>query len=206
MDGSRSTRKPPAPLKPAASSLRAAVAFLEQTYCGTIGSQVQHLELVRDPMFLIGCGLMFIGLAFKVAAAPFHMWAPDVYDGAPTPVTAFAVLHLGAVAGVMVTASHNPIEWNALKFVGPDGVFISETAGAQVRALAADLGFDFESGDAARFVGLVTLLFEFGGGDHVGFKHGENPDQHGGGDDGEGDSKQDDRLAVEMHGEENSKS
>jgi NADH-quinone oxidoreductase subunit N len=36
-------------------------------------------------------GLVFVlsGLAFKISAAPFHMWTPDVYEGAPTPVTAF---------------------------------------------------------------------------------------------------------------------
>lgn len=37
----------------------------------------------------LGLGLLLIGLGFKVAAVPFHMWAPDVYDGAPTPVTGF---------------------------------------------------------------------------------------------------------------------
>lgn len=38
---------------------------------------------------LLGMGLLAIGFAFKVAAVPFHMWTPDVYEGAPTPVTAF---------------------------------------------------------------------------------------------------------------------
>jgi NADH-quinone oxidoreductase subunit N len=38
---------------------------------------------------LIGAGLILVGLGFKVAAAPFHMWTPDVYEGAPTPVTGF---------------------------------------------------------------------------------------------------------------------
>jgi NADH-quinone oxidoreductase subunit N len=38
---------------------------------------------------LAGVGLILAGLAFKVAAVPFHMWTPDVYEGAPTPVTAF---------------------------------------------------------------------------------------------------------------------
>jgi NADH-quinone oxidoreductase subunit N len=41
------------------------------------------------PLFLIGLALLLIGLAFKVAAVPFHMWVPDVYDGAPTTVTGF---------------------------------------------------------------------------------------------------------------------
>lgn len=37
----------------------------------------------------LGLGMLLIGFAFKIAAVPFHMWAPDVYDGAPTPVTGF---------------------------------------------------------------------------------------------------------------------
>ena len=40
-------------------------------------------------MASLGLGLLVIGFAFKIAAVPFHMWAPDVYDGAPTPVTGF---------------------------------------------------------------------------------------------------------------------
>lgn len=42
-----------------------------------------------DPLLLVGIVMMFIGLAFKVSAAPFHSWTPDVYQGAPTAVTAF---------------------------------------------------------------------------------------------------------------------
>ena len=38
---------------------------------------------------LVGTALLIVGLGFKVAVAPFHMWTPDVYEGAPTPVTAF---------------------------------------------------------------------------------------------------------------------
>ncbi len=41
------------------------------------------------PMMQIGIALLLVGFGFKVAAAPFHMWAPDVYDGAPTPYTAY---------------------------------------------------------------------------------------------------------------------
>lgn len=41
------------------------------------------------PLFVLGAALLLVGLAFKVAAAPFHLWTPDVYDGAPLPVTAF---------------------------------------------------------------------------------------------------------------------
>jgi NADH-quinone oxidoreductase subunit N len=42
-----------------------------------------------DAMLLVGIGMLLVGLGFKVSAAPFHVWTPDVYEGAPTPVTAF---------------------------------------------------------------------------------------------------------------------
>ncbi len=54
----------------------------------------------------------------------------------PTPTVQMAVEHHQAGAGLILTASHNPIEWNALKFVGPDGIFLDAEAGAAVRALA----------------------------------------------------------------------
>ena len=54
----------------------------------------------------------------------------------PTPTVQMAVEHHRAGAGLILTASHNPIEWNALKFVGPDGIFLDAEAGAAVRALA----------------------------------------------------------------------
>jgi phosphomannomutase len=54
----------------------------------------------------------------------------------PTPTVQLAVQHHHAGAGLILTASHNPIEWNALKFVGPDGIFLDAAAGERVRALA----------------------------------------------------------------------
>lgn len=64
---------------------------------------------VNMPLALAGMALILVGLGFKVAAVPFHMWTPDVYTGAPTSVTAF--MSVGAKAGgfaallrVLVTA------------------------------------------------------------------------------------------------------
>ena len=54
----------------------------------------------------------------------------------PTPTLQLAVEHHHAGAGLMLTASHNPVEWNALKLVGPDGLFLDAASGAAVRALA----------------------------------------------------------------------
>ncbi len=45
--------------------------------------------LHRDGLLLLGMALLAVGLLFKVGAAPFHAWTPDVYQGAPTPVTGF---------------------------------------------------------------------------------------------------------------------
>jgi phosphomannomutase len=53
-----------------------------------------------------------------------------------TPTAQLAVTHHRAAGGIILTASHNPIEWNALKFVGPDGIFLDVEAGTRVRDLA----------------------------------------------------------------------
>jgi NADH-quinone oxidoreductase subunit N len=50
------------------------------------------------PMLLAGMGLLMIGFAFKVAAMPFHLWTPDAYDGAPTPVTSLMATGVKAAA------------------------------------------------------------------------------------------------------------
>ena len=42
-----------------------------------------------SPLFVIGIAMLLIGFGFKVATVPFHMWAPDVYDGSPSPITAY---------------------------------------------------------------------------------------------------------------------
>jgi NADH-quinone oxidoreductase subunit N len=60
-------------------------------------------SVLDDPLLLIGIALSATGLAFKLSVAPFHQWTPDVYQGAPTPVTAFmAVATKAAVFCVLV--------------------------------------------------------------------------------------------------------
>ena len=61
-------------------------------------------EGVQTPIYLLlGAALILIGLGFKVAAVPFHMWTPDVYQGAPTSVTAFmaAIAKIGGFAALL---------------------------------------------------------------------------------------------------------
>ncbi|MDB4969969.1 MAG: proton-translocating NADH-quinone oxidoreductase, chain [Myxococcales bacterium] len=49
----------------------------------------QAPRVSQAPLFIVGFLLVIVALGFKIAAVPFHMWAPDAYEGAPTPVTAF---------------------------------------------------------------------------------------------------------------------
>ena len=74
----------------------------------------------------------------RAAIAGLQSVGVDVIDVgiAPTPTVQMAVEHHHAGAGLILTASHNPIEWNALKFVGPDGIFLDADAGSAVRRLA----------------------------------------------------------------------
>jgi NADH-quinone oxidoreductase subunit N len=68
------------------------------TELSTIGSAVASGVGDRQTLLHGGIALMLIGFAFKVSAAPFHMWAPDVYEGAPTPVTAYMSASVKAAA------------------------------------------------------------------------------------------------------------
>ncbi len=56
---------------------------------GAIANAVAARGLTDDVVLLTGLAMILVGLGFKASAAPFHMWTPDVYEGAPTPVTAF---------------------------------------------------------------------------------------------------------------------
>jgi NADH-quinone oxidoreductase subunit N len=73
-------------------------------------------------LFLLGAGLILVGFGFKVAAVPFHEWAPDVYQGAPTPVSSFmavavkaagfaALLRVFMTAFPSVAADLAPVGW-----------------------------------------------------------------------------------------------
>ena len=66
------------------------------THLVEIGNHLARQEL--SPLVALGAFLIIIGLCFKVAAAPFHMWAPDAYEGAPTAVTAFMSVGVKAAA------------------------------------------------------------------------------------------------------------
>ncbi len=70
---------------------------------GAIAEKLSSGSLATDPLTLTGVALCVAGLGFKASVAPFHQWTPDVYEGAPTPVTAFmAVATKAAAFGVFL--------------------------------------------------------------------------------------------------------
>jgi len=71
-----------------------------QTNLALVGEALRGLPRSANTAALFAMALLFVGLGFKIAAAPFQLWAPDVYQGAPTPITAF--LSVGSKAAGFV--------------------------------------------------------------------------------------------------------
>jgi NADH-quinone oxidoreductase subunit N len=65
---------------------------------GGIAAGIARKGVLGDPLILVGIGLTAVGLAFKASIAPFHQWTPDVYEGAPTPITGFMAVATKAAA------------------------------------------------------------------------------------------------------------
>jgi NADH-quinone oxidoreductase subunit N len=65
---------------------------------GPIAAAIDGQGILGDPLLLTGIALAAAGLAFKASVAPFHQWTPDVYQGAPTPVTSFMAVATKAAA------------------------------------------------------------------------------------------------------------
>jgi phosphomannomutase len=89
-------------------------------------------------------------------------------DMAPTPTIQLAVEHHHAAGGLAITASHNPIEWNALKFIGPSGLFLDGSEAAEMRGIVEgeiprakwdELGaIEIDSGAVDRHIDLALSL------------------------------------------------
>lgn len=84
-------------------------------YAGSTNFDILSVALSGDGQLLIGVivGMVLVlaGLAFKISAVPFHMWAPDVYHGAPTSITAFfAIVPKIAALALLLRVVHGPFE------------------------------------------------------------------------------------------------
>src|SRR5690606_8818014 len=68
------------------------------TNLAVIGDRLADPAVAGSSLFLVGLALLLVGFGFKVAAVPFHMWTPDVYEGAPTPYSAYMATAVKAAA------------------------------------------------------------------------------------------------------------
>jgi phosphomannomutase len=115
---------------------------LVSRYAAALGAWSHSAQSVRPsgrPAVVLGRDARTSGPMFaRAATAGLMSVGVDVIDLGivPTPTVQLAVEHHRAGAGLILTASHNPIEWNALKFVGPDGIFLDAEAGRVVQELA----------------------------------------------------------------------
>jgi len=106
-------------------------------------------RVVLSALQSVGCDVIDIGLT-------------------TTPTCQLAVEHHHAAGGLMISASHNPIEWNALKFIGPTGLFLENTEGIEMRALVeqgipraqwSELGsIEIDDGAVARHIDRVLSI------------------------------------------------
>ncbi len=107
-----------------------------------IANFLSHNVVASNGVLLGGLALLLVGFGFKMAAVPFHMWSPDVYQGSPSPVTGFmaAVAKVGAFAAILrvfvstfptLRADWQPVVW-AL-------AFLSLLLGAVVALLQRDV-------------------------------------------------------------------
>ncbi len=118
--------------------------------------------------------LMLIGLIFKLGAVPFHFWAPDVYEGAPTPVTAFmaCVIKASALAAtirILWTAFGDlVIFWSgAVSFLAVITMIVGNVVALRQRSLKRMLAYSSIAHAGYMLVGILAPGPEFGGGPAV---------------------------------------
>ncbi|MGE9692166.1 MULTISPECIES: NADH-quinone oxidoreductase subunit NuoN [unclassified Streptomyces] len=132
----------------------------------------------NDALLLIGGALLVMGLLFKVGAVPFHMWTPDVYQGAPTPVTGFMaaatkVAAFGALLRLLYVVlpglrwDWRPVMWGVAIVTMLGGAIIAITQTDIKRLLAyssiAHAGFILAGVIATNPDGVSSVLFYLGG-------------------------------------------
>jgi NADH-quinone oxidoreductase subunit N len=140
------------------------------TGLGAIASFLATTDLLHNGVLLAGMGLMLVGLGFKVAAVPFHLWTPDVYQGAPTPVTGFmaAVAKAAGFAALLrVFLSAFPTQVSTWQTLVGILAALTMVVGAVLAVVQTDVKrmFAYSSINHAGFVllGLVAAVTTLGG-------------------------------------------
>jgi NADH-quinone oxidoreductase subunit N len=147
-------------------------------YAGTVSlggiADAAHTAGTQDILLYLGLALLGVGLFFKIGAAPFHAWTPDVYQGAPTPVTAFMaagtkVAAFGALIRLLYVSfgplrwDWRPVMWTVAILTMAVGAIIAITQRDVKRMLAysaiAHAGFILVGVTAATTAGISSSMF-----------------------------------------------
>ncbi|MFE9662094.1 NADH-quinone oxidoreductase subunit NuoN [Streptomyces sp. NPDC005955] len=154
-------------------------ATIAQVVDGTVAEVTPALAetMGNDALLLVGAAMLIMGLLFKVGAVPFHMWTPDVYQGAPTPVTGFMaaatkVAAFGALLRVLYVVlpglrwDWRPVMWGIAILTMLGGAIVAITQTDIKRLLAyssiAHAGFILAGVIAASPEGVSSVLFYLG--------------------------------------------
>jgi NADH-quinone oxidoreductase subunit N len=113
-----------------------------------IAAGISKAGLLHDPLVLIGIAMAGVGLAFKTSIAPFHQWTPDVYQGAPTPITSFMAVATKAAAFAVfvrffdVALVHQAGDWQpALAVLAAISIVVGNVGALAQRSLKRMLGY-----------------------------------------------------------------
>jgi NADH-quinone oxidoreductase subunit N len=118
----------------------------------------------NDTMTVAAMGLLLVGFAFKTAMVPFHMWTPDVYQGAPTPITGFMAAGTKAAAFAaflrVFTGAFAPLEWSWVPVIWTLAI-ITMMAGAILAVVQTDvkrmLGYSAVAHAGYVLIGVISV-------------------------------------------------
>ncbi|MCS7081540.1 MAG: NADH-quinone oxidoreductase subunit N [Bacteroidetes bacterium] len=141
---------------------------------GTTRLDLIPARIPNTPLFWVGVGLLLVGLLFKIAAAPFHLWTPDAYQGAPTPISGFmaAASKAAAMSVLLLVLGHGlgvvSAQWSnlvaavaALTLVVGNGAALVQEELKRLLAYSsiAHVGYALVGLAAANAAGYAGVLF-----------------------------------------------
>jgi NADH-quinone oxidoreductase subunit N len=144
--------------------------FTGSTQLGEIADAIQKIpssNLLDNPGLVAGIALLVAGLGFKIAAVPFHLWVPDVYEGAPTPITGFLSVASKAagfafIIRVFYTAFERPdwlsLDWGTVyAILAVIGMFVGNVSAIAQSNIKRLLGYSSIAQAGYLMVGLATI-------------------------------------------------
>ncbi len=144
--------------------------FTGKTHLGEIAQIIQAMSLegvLASPGLVLGIVLMIAGFGFKIAAVPFHMWVPDVYEGAPTPITAYlSVASKAAGFAIILRVFYSAFslpDWLSLDWglvfavLATSSMFVGNIAAIPQANIKRMLGYSSIAQAGYLMVGLATV-------------------------------------------------